>query len=74
MSNYQYFAQIEDGDVVGLVQVLPEQELKENQIGLTKEEFFFLKSVPNANGNVLEKANTIINSVAVKIGELEKSQ
>lgn len=70
----EYFAQIHNGDIQGIVQANPPHELTENQIALTKEEFFLLKSVHGANGNVVELANQMIGNISKKIGELEKSK
>lgn len=70
----EFFAQVRDGDIVSITQATPLHELKENQIGLTKEQFFLLKSVHGANGNLVQLAMSMLEDVAKKIGEMEKSQ
>lgn len=70
----EFFAQVRDGDVVAITQALPKHELTENQIELTKEEYYLLKSIHGANGNVVELAGQMVCNIAKKIGDLEKSQ
>lgn len=69
-----YFAQIHTGDIVSITYALPAHELTENQIELTKEEYYLLKSVHGANGNVVELASQMIDNIAKKIGDWEKSK
>jgi hypothetical protein len=69
-----YFAQVRDGDIVAITYALPAHELTEDQIELTKEEYYLLKSVHGANGNVVELANQMITNIAKKIGELENTK
>jgi hypothetical protein len=70
----EYFAQVQDGDIVAITYALPAHELTENQIELTKEEYYLLKSVHGANGNVVELASEMINNISRKIGEWERTK
>lgn len=62
-----YFASIHNGDIHSITYSLPAHELTENQIELTKEEYYLLKSVHGANGNVVKLAMEMIGNVVRKI-------
>ena len=68
-----YFASIHNGDIHSITYSLPAHELTENQIELTKEEYYLLKSVQGADGNVVSLAQNMLTRIANKIIELQKS-
>lgn len=70
----EYFATLSKGDIHSITYAFPAHELLEDQIELTKEEFYLLKSVHGANGNVVELASEMINNISRKIGDWEKSK
>lgn len=74
MTQATYFATLNNGDIHSITYALPAHELTEDQIELTKEEYYLLKSVHGANGNVVELANQMITNIAKKLGELEKNK
>ena len=67
----EYFATLSKGDIHSITYAFPAHELTENQIELTKEEYYLLKSVHGANGNVVELASQMIDNIAKKIGDWE---
>lgn len=73
----EFFAQVKDGDIHSITQAIPYHELTENQIELTKEEYYLLKSSKYAETNgvgIVEHLNHVVGMLAKKIGDLEKSQ
>jgi hypothetical protein len=59
----QYYATIKDGKILGLCQATPPAELRENQIMLSKDEFYFLKAIDSN----LPKAYDLIKAVLQKV-------
>lgn len=69
--NDQYFAILRGKKVVACVQAYPPQELKENQIGLTEEEFFLLRKLSKYD---LQRVRKLLRDVQMKINKLTRSQ
>ena len=70
----EYYAILYNGDIHSIFHNFPLHELTENQIELTKEEYYLLRAVHGADGNVVELASQMIDNISNKIGDWEKSK
>lgn len=74
MAEAMYFATLSKGDIHSITYAFPAHELTENQIELTKEEYYLLKSVHGANGNVLKLLREMLESMEMAVENLGRSK
>ena len=61
------FATVISGKIVAINDATPAHELTPNQFPLTTEEFYLLRAVSGANGNVIELARKYLDNVEKKL-------
>lgn len=65
----EYFAIVHNGDIHSITHIFPAHELTKNQIELTKEEYYLLRAVHGADGNVVQLASQMISNISKKISD-----